>query len=150
MQIKRSVILALALIVTAVTAPAFADGVRAAIETANSKFAELAAKGDGTALAELYVKDAAVMPAGAEPVRGRSEIAKFWQGAFSSGVAGIELKTVEVYGQGATASEVGEYTLKDKAGKTLDHGKFIVIWRRVGGEWKLLRDMFSSNSPPPK
>ena len=27
------------------------------------------------------------------------------------------------------------YELRDKAGKVLDHGKYIVIWRREGGNW---------------
>ncbi len=90
------------------------------------------------------------MPAGGEPARGTQAIQKFWQGAIASGVAGVELKTVELYGGGKTATEVGEYALLDKAGKTLDRGKYIVIWKQEGGDWKLLRDMFFSNQPPPK
>ena len=123
---------------------------RAAIEAANAKFSALAAQADSATLANLYAKDGAVMPAGSDPVRGTQAIAKFWQGAFTSGVAAIELKTVEVYGQGATATEVGEYALRDKAGKLLDRGKYIVIWHNEGGQWKLLRDMFSTNVPAPK
>ena len=130
--------------------PSLAAEVRAAIEAANTKFSALAAQADGAALARLYAKDGAVMPAGSEPIRGTEAIAKFWQGAFASGVAAIELKTVEVYGQGATATEVGEYALRDKAGKLLDRGKYIVIWHNEGGQWKLLRDMFSTNVPLPK
>jgi ketosteroid isomerase-like protein len=132
------------------TTPSLAAEVRAAIEAANAKFSALAAQGDGATLAGLYAKDGAVMPAGSDPVRGTQAIAKFWQSAFASGVAVIELKTVEVYAQGATASEVGEYALRDKAGKLLDRGKYIVIWHNEGGQWKLLRDMFSTNVPPPK
>ena len=132
------------------TTPSLAADVRAGIEAANAKFSALAAQGDGATLAGLYAKDGAVMPAGSDPVRGTQAIAKFWQGAFASGVAAIELKTVEVYAQGATATEVGEYALRDKAGKLLDRGKYIVIWHNEGGQWKLLRDMFSTNVPPPK
>jgi ketosteroid isomerase-like protein len=132
------------------TTASFAAEVRAAIEAANAKFSALAAQGDGATLAGLYAKDGAVMPAGSAPVRGAEAIAKFWQGAFASGVAAIELKTVEVYGQGPTATEVGEYALRDKAGKLLDRGKYIVIWHNEGGQWKLLRDMFSTNLAPPK
>jgi ketosteroid isomerase-like protein len=134
----------------AFTIPSLAAEVRTAIEAGNAKFSALAAQGDSAALAGLYAKDGAVMPAGSDPVRGTEAIAKFWQGAFSSGVAGIDLKTIEVYGQGATATEVGEYALRDKARKLLDRGKYIVIWRNEGGQWKLLRDMFSTNVPPPK
>jgi len=130
--------------------PSLAAEVRAAFEAANAKFSAVAAHGDGAALARLYAKDGAVMPSGSEPIRGTEAIAKFWQSALASGVAAIDLKTVEVYGQGTTATEVGEYALRDKSGKVLDRGKYIVIWRHDDGEWKLLRDMFSTNMPPPK
>ena len=132
--------------------PSFAAeaGVRAAIDSANAKFVALAAKGDSAALAELYAKDGAVMAAGSEPVRGTQAIAKFWGGAIASGVTGVEVKTLEVYGSGKTATEVGEYTLLDKEGKTLDRGKYIVIWKHEDSGWKLFRDMFSTNLPPHK
>ena len=89
------------------------------------------------------------MPAGSDPIRGAEAIQKFWQGALDSGVAAIRLKTIEVFGHGPTATEVGEYELRDKAG-VLDHGKYIVVWQHADGKWKLLRDMFSTNVPPPK
>jgi uncharacterized protein (TIGR02246 family) len=133
-----------------VTPAAFADGVKAAIEAANVQFSAAAAKGDGAALAALYSPDGQVMPAGSDPIRGAEAIQRFWQGALDSGVAAIGLKTVDVFGQGSTATEVGEYELHDKAGKVLDHGKYIVVWRHANGKWTLLRDMFSTNAPPPK
>jgi len=130
--------------------PSFAEGVRSQIEAANAKFVELAAQGNAAALAGLYAKEGAVMPAGTEPIRGTEAIAKFWGAALASGVAAVELKTLEVYGRGATATEVGEYALRDKAGKMLDRGKYIVVWKHDASGWKLLRDMFSTNLPPPK
>jgi uncharacterized protein (TIGR02246 family) len=132
------------------TPAAFADGVKSAIEAANAQFSAAAAKGDGAALAALYSADGQVMPAGSDPIRGAEAIQKFWQGALDSGIAGVGLKTVDVFGHGPTATEVGEYELRDKAGKVLDHGKYIVIWRHSDGAWKLLRDMFSTNVSPPK
>jgi ketosteroid isomerase-like protein len=130
--------------------PACADGVRSSIEAANAVFSAAAAKGDGAGLAALYAAEGQVMPAGSEPIRGTAAIQKFWQGALDSGIAGVGLKTLEVFGHGATATEVGQYELRDKAGKVLDHGKYIVVWRREDGKWKLLRDMFSTNVPPAK
>jgi uncharacterized protein (TIGR02246 family) len=127
-----------------------AEGVRSAINAANGQFSTAAAKGDGAALAALYAPGAQVMPAGSEPIRGTDAIQKFWQGALDSGVAAVKLKTIEVFGHGPTATEVGEYELRDKADKVLDHGKYIVVWRQSDGAWKLLRDMFSTNVPPPK
>jgi uncharacterized protein (TIGR02246 family) len=128
---------------------AVANDVKDAVEAANAEFSAAAAKGDGAALAALYASDAQVMPAASDPIRGRKAIQKFWQGALESGVAAVGLKTIEVFGHGPTATEVGEYELRDKADKVLDHGKYIVVWKKVGGDWKLLRDMFSTNVPAP-
>jgi ketosteroid isomerase-like protein len=130
--------------------PVYADGVRSEIEAANSRFSAAAAKGDGAAIAKFYAADGQLLPAGSDPVRGPPAIQKFWQSVLDSGVASIELKTKELFASGQTATEVGEYELHDKAGKVLDHGKYIVVWRREGEKWKLLRDMFSTNVPAPK
>ena len=130
--------------------PAYASGVQRAIEAANAQFTATAAKGDGAGLAALYATDAQLLPAGSEVIRGTDAIQKIWQRALDSGIAGIGLKTLEVFAHGSTATEVGQYELRDKAGKILDQGKYIVVWRREGDKWKLLRDMFSTNVPAPK
>jgi uncharacterized protein (TIGR02246 family) len=130
--------------------PAHADGVRSAIEAANAQFSAAAAKGDGAGLAALYAADGQVLPAGSDVIRGRDAIQKFWQSALDSGIAGVGLKTLEIFGQSPTVTEVGQYELSDKTGKVIDHGKYIVIWRRESGHWKLLRDMFSTNIPARK
>jgi len=132
------------------TPVAHADSTKAAIEAANARFSAAATQGDGAALAALYSPEGQVMPAGSAPIRGTAAIQKFWQGALDSGIAAIGLKTIEVFGHGPTATEVGEYELSDKAGKSLDHGKYIVVWQHVDGQWKLLRDMFSTNVAPSK
>jgi ketosteroid isomerase-like protein len=151
MKITHGLIGAAALVAFAVpTQPAYADDVRSGIEAANAQFSAIAAKGDGAGLAALYAADARVLPAGSDPIKGPQAIQKFWQGALDSGIAGIGLTTVEVFGHGPTATEVGQYELRDKTGKVLDHGKYIVVWRREGAKWKLLRDMFSTNVPTPK
>jgi ketosteroid isomerase-like protein len=86
---------------------AHAEGVKSAIEAANAQFSAAAEKGDGAALAALYSPDGQVMPPGSDPIRGTEGIQKFWQGALDSGVAAIGLKTIEVFGHGTTATEVG-------------------------------------------
>jgi uncharacterized protein (TIGR02246 family) len=150
MKITRLFFTVVFLACMCLTPAAFADGVKAAIKAANAQFSAAAAKGDGAALAALYSPEGQVMPAGSDPIRGAEAIQKFWQGALDSGVAAIGLKTVEVFGHGPTATEVGEYELHDKVGKVLDHGKYIVVWQHANGKWTLLRDMFSTNVPPPK
>jgi uncharacterized protein (TIGR02246 family) len=132
------------------TPAALADSVKAAIEAANVQVSAAVDKGNCAAFAALYSPDGRVMLAGSDPIRGMEAIRKFCQEALDSGVAALGLKTIEVFGHGPTATEVGEYELRDKAGKVVDHGKYIVVWQHADGKWKLLRDMSSTNVPPPK
>jgi uncharacterized protein (TIGR02246 family) len=131
-------------------AGAQAEDVKAAIKAANAQMEALFGKGDAAGVAALYAADGQVLPVGMEPVQGADSIAKFWQGAMGSGIAAVTLTTVELYPAGSTATEVGQYALADKTGKNIDHGKYIVIWKKSDGKWKLLRDMFSTNVAPKK
>jgi uncharacterized protein (TIGR02246 family) len=154
MRVARTsrILLAIALIGTSVSVwqPVRAQTTQAGIDAANAKFSAAAAKSDGAAVAALYADDGQVMPPNSPPITGKDAIRTFWQGAFDSGVAGVGLKTVQLFGQGSHVTEVGEFELKDKGDKTLDHGKYIVVWKKEGSEWKLVRDMFSSNVPAAK
>jgi uncharacterized protein (TIGR02246 family) len=132
------------------TGVAHAADVKTEIEAANQQMSAVYGKGDAAGVAALYTTDGQVMPVASEPVKGTAAIQKFWQGAMGAGVAGVSLKTLEVYSAGMTATEVGEYDLTDKSGKKIDHGKYIVVWRKADGHWKLLRDIFSTNAAPAK
>src|SRR5689334_16287826 len=135
MNRNRSVRFPLALVVALLggAAPlAHAENVRSAIEAADAAISAAAAKGDAAAVASMYAADALVMPAGSEPVRGADAILKFWQMSLS-GIGGVTLKTVDLFVQGATATEVGQYELRDKTGRAIDHGKYIVVWRKEAG-----------------
>lgn len=123
---------------------------RAQIEAANRKVHETLALQDATAIANLYTVDGWMLPPNQDFVRGREEIAKFWEVALMlGGDRGMTTTTIEVDGAGDTANEVGRYVFKSDDGKVVDEGKFIVIWKLVDGEWKLHRDIFNSSFPPP-
>ena len=133
----------------AVPAPASAaDAVRSAIEAANARFVELFGKGDAAALAALYTEDAQVLPPNGEIVGGRSAVQTFWKGVMDAGVKGAKLTAVEVTPSGNMAYEVGRYELSGADGKTLDGGKYVVIWKREGSRWKLHRDIWNTSAPP--
>ncbi|MGH9311706.1 MAG: YybH family protein [Vicinamibacterales bacterium] len=124
--------------------------VRAAIEAANKKFVDGAAKGDAKLIATVYTTDAEAFPPNADVVRGRDAIQKLWQSVLDSGVSGVELKTREADASGDTAWESGGYTMSAKDGKVLDRGKYCVIWKRVQGQWLLHRDIWNSSVPAGK
>lgn len=147
-ELRRLRQAALAAMLLLATVAARADDARSAIAAVNAQFCEAVAKADGKSIAALYSADAQLLPAGHEAIKGGAAIEKFMQGMVDSGVAGLSLTTTELFGRGASVTEVGEYQMRDKAGSALDHGKYIVVWRHHNGHWKLHRDIFTSSVTP--
>lgn len=142
--------IAAGLMLATLSSPARAENLRLAIEAANKQFVTAASKGDGASLALLYTPDGQLLPVASDVVSGTKQIQKFWQGVLDSGIRGVTLRTLEAEGHGTTAHEVGEYELRELGGKLLDRGKYVVIWKRDGGQWKLHRDIWTTSLPPAK
>ena len=128
-----------------------AQGVRGDIERANAAFAAAFAKGDSGALAAMYSDNGQAFPPNSEVLHTRDAIRKLWQGAMDGGVKSVELQAIEVEPHGPdTAYEVGAYSMMAADGKVVDRGKYLVIWKREGGQWKLHRDIWNTSLPPAK
>ena len=126
------------------------DGPRAAIEAANAEFAAATSRGDAAAVAAMYTERGQLFPPNEKIVEGRAAIEGHWKAAFEAGIKSIELTTTEVEGLGDSAVEVGSYTLFGKDKQVVDRGKYLVLWKRVGGAWKLHRDCWNTNQPKSK
>ena len=118
------------------------------IEEANRNFMDLVAKGDSVGLANSYTKDAKFMSAGAPAFVGRANIQNAMSGFVKSGITKIDLRTNEVFGTEDLIAEDGEVTFYVKD-KVVGNEKYIVLWKKEEGKWKLFRDIFNSNSPAP-
>jgi uncharacterized protein (TIGR02246 family) len=127
-----------------------ADGAKAAVEAGNKAFAAALQKGDTAAMAALYSTTGEAFPPNGDVVRGRAAIQKLWQGVHDSGIAGADLDTTEVRADGNLAYEVGTYAMKGKDSKVLDKGKYVVVWIKEGGNWRIHRDIWNTSMPAPK
>lgn len=136
------------LLVLALALPAAASDARAAIEAAGKRFAGLAKQGDAAGLAAMYTVDAQALPPQAELVSGRADIQKLWQGFLDAGFRDIRFTVLEVQQHGNFAYEVGRYELRDSTGNVADNGKYIVVWKKQGKEWKLHRDIWNTSVVP--
>jgi len=124
--------------------------VRAAVEASNKKFIDGVAKRDAALIASTYTEDAEAYPPNSDAVKGRAALQKLWQSVLDSGIAAFELSTSEVDSAGDLAYEVGTYVMKTKDGKVADRGKYCVVWKRVGGQWLLHRDIWNTSLPEVK
>ena len=119
---------------------------KAEIEEANRNYMELFAKKNSVGLANTYTVDAKLMKAGAPSVVGKANIQKAWNDIINSGLTRIDLKTENVFGTEDLIAEEGIVTLFVK-NDTVGVEKYIVLWKKEDGKWKLFRDIFNSNLP---
>lgn len=113
---------------------------------------ELVKAKDATGIAGMYTDDGAVMPSNAPISKGHAAIEKTWASLMSA--PGFELtftpEQIVVSSSGDMALDRGTYklTMAPKGAAQTDTGKYVVVWRKVGGEWKAAADIFNSDLPP--
>ena len=137
----RRIALVIAFLVVLV-APAVAQ--KAKIEAVNAKWVELFGKGDFEGIAQLYTVDATAFPPGSAMVKGRAAIGAMWKG-MAEHVSNPKVTTLDVKRLSPRAArEIGTFTLmtKDPTPKEIS-GKYLVVWERVRGEWKLAADIWN-------
>lgn len=123
---------------------------RAEIAAVNRLFEEAARKHDAARLASLYTPDAVVMPPDGPFVRGHDDIREMWAGAIKQlGLIDVKLDTRDLEVVGDTAYETGEATLElepERGRRATAVVKFVVVWKRIGGEWRLHRDIWNAKA----
>ena len=106
---------------------------------------------DAAAFANLYAVDAVHMPANAPPVRGRDAIRNAWTEMFR--IPGVSLDIaptrVEVAESGDLAYVLGTYRLSGDmpGGRLDDRGNYVVVWKKIDGQWKAVADIGASERP---
>ena len=122
--------------------PAFAQ--KAEIEAVNTKWMEFFNKGDFAGVASLYTVDATAFPPGSAMVQGRTAIAAMWK-SIAEQVSDPKVTTLDVKSLGPSAArEIGTFSLKTKGPTPKEvTGKYVVVWEKVGGDWKLAADIWN-------
>ena len=115
---------------------------KADIQALNDRFSAAANRGDGAAMAALYAPDAMMLPPDNTVVSGAA-IGPYLV-SFEKSVANLKLVTTDVVRLSpGYIREVGTAsfdTLGDKPANV--KATYVVVWKRVGGAWKLWTDIF--------
>jgi len=122
-----------------------------AIRSEVAQWLELVKAKDAAAIADLYAEDGAVMPANVPIGKGRAAIQQTWASMMAT--PGFDLtfspEQIIISSSGDMALDRGTYRLTVAPGGTpqTDTGKYVVVWRKLGGEWKAAADIFNSDLP---
>ncbi len=119
------------------------------VEQKDEEWAKAIAAPDSAAMLHHFTTDATILPPNSEPIKGTAAISSFISQVLKFGIKSYQDSIVEFNGNNENLIEVGNYKMGDSKGNTLDKGKYIAIWKKEEGEWKIKTDMFSSNIPLP-
>ena len=124
------------------------------IRQADVAFATAMRTNDMDALVNFYSADATLMPPNLPGAHGPNAIRATWTGflgQFNS--ADLTLTPDDVQQSGDLAVETGRYVVhvvpKGTTASVTDSGKYIVVWKKTDGRWKIYRDIFNSDLPVP-
>jgi uncharacterized protein (TIGR02246 family) len=131
----------------AVTAGADEEAIRGQVD----HWLQLVKAKDAPGIAALYTEDGAVMPPNAPISKGHAAIQQTWASLMQT--PGFDLTFVPdqiiVSSSGDMALDRGTYKLAiaPKGTAMTDTGKYVVVWRKIGSEWKAVADIFNSDLP---
>ncbi|MEP1849797.1 MAG: DUF4440 domain-containing protein [Nitratireductor sp.] len=96
---------------------------------------------DAQGIAGFYTERGALLPPQSKALVGRGPIATHYASAFGQGVGALEVRILEIDQVGPSAAvEIGETSVK--AGGRTVHGRYLHVWKKVGEDWMLDRDIY--------
>lgn len=146
---------ALAVSLLALTCAACTSGARQAesrerIQALQQQWVDAVARGDVETIVGFYAEDAWFLPAGSPPLQGHEQIRAWWEKTLADppwqsltfGPTRIAFSD-----DGRMAYDVGasRTTLKKPDGEAVKEGKYLIVWRRIDGDWKVVADAFNDN-----
>lgn len=132
-----------ALLICGAAVPAFAQDVSGARD-ASAKFTAALASGDAQTAASFLTDDAVALPPGRAPINGKADIQRFL-GNMTHAVKNLKYTSDDVKPIDAdTVREVGTFAFKMRDNDV--DGKYLLVWTKVGSDWKVAADMWNRSA----
>ena len=96
----------------------------------------------------LFTDDAQILPQNGPVVTGKANIGEFLREQMTP-VASFNTEADLSLVRGDMAIEQGHYRVRNvRRGSDIEEGKYMHVWRNVGGEWKIYRIMYNTDVAP--
>ncbi len=136
------------LLLSSSTLAAGASNGEAAIKAVTEHWAAAYGRSDLAEITGLYTADAKLLPDGSAAISGRDAIGRWFEQNLRPTLPGtITFGGYEIYANGQSASSVSQMEIRDAKGRVQTRGKQIVVLLKRNGQWKIHRDIWTSNGP---
>lgn len=100
------------------------------------EYENLLQKGDSIALGNMYLEDAEIIPS----TVGRENITGVFGSMIRDSITGSSFKTTKLWGNDQLLVEEGTGTWSHANGTIVGSGRYLLVWKKDNGKWKILRD----------
>lgn len=132
---------------TAGRAPFDLAAAREEIAELNERFTGAHLAGDVEAIDAMFAPNAVSYPPGAPAVRGFPALHDFTVEYLAAGLSEFREETTELYGNEEVVVDAGTYVVTWGTDPVTERGKYLNVWQRVGGEWKIRSNMWNVDAP---
>jgi ketosteroid isomerase-like protein len=105
--------------------------------------------GNLDAVVALYAPDGCRMPPNQEAVHGRDAILAQLKAGKDRGFAKVKIAVTSAESSTDLGYGIGTYEVTGADGSHIDHGKWMLVSKKVNGAWKTQCDIFNSDMPLP-
>lgn len=106
---------------------------------------------DADGIAALHDAQCRILPPNAPPFSGAVAMAAFWKSMFGmllpNATRSMRLRIVEQRRLGEGVVQIAEFELTRPDGSRFEAGKFLHIWQRSSGAWKIHWSAWNRNEP---
>jgi uncharacterized protein (TIGR02246 family) len=122
-----------------------------AIHELARQFSAAYMRGDAAAMAALYTSEAVIFPERSEWIAGREAITQYWTLKPGRRVTRHVVTPTRIVVDGEHAYDYGTYEIAGQRDGTAwgpFRGKYLVVWRRENGSWRMQLDIWNSGPQP--
>ena len=129
------------------------DELIAKFNETNKKFSQMMLDNDLEGMLSYYAENFISMPSYQPMLRSHDAMRESHKQQHEMGmkVTAFELTATDVIVEGNIAVEIGTYTISmdmPEMDAMDDHGKYMNVWEKQGGDWKLRADMWNTDMNP--
>ena len=109
--------------------------------------------GDAAKIADAYTTDGKIFPSGKDIMEGTAKLEKYWEPSPGYKTLYHKVTPTEIRIVKKTAYDYGYYegeSMNPKGEKFKWEGKYVIVWKKVGKEWKIYLDIWNKIDPPKK
>lgn len=123
------------------------SAVKEIIKEKNNRFTQAHITGDTAFLNNIFATDAKAFPPNSDVITGRTAIAAVNSEWVKYGIKEFNEESTSFFGNKDYLIDEGTYYLRYGKDNAIDKGKYINVWKKEDGDWKLFSNMWNTSMP---